>query len=299
MSIEKRFRAMDQRAQMNEARQPAVLFDALDAFPIVAFLALPTGLVTNATHFWYEFAGVSPSATLGDEWLDSIEPAQREALRERWFVAVAGIEPFVDEAHVRLANGTYRRMLLNAAPSRDPRTARVEAWLVSLTDIDAKHRMEQERSIFTSLAENSNDFIAIASLAGEVTFVNEAGRALLEIGALENALGRDAQDYFLPEDRAYVREVIFPTLARDGRWAGDFRFRNFRSGASVAIWYNVFFIRDALTDEPVAIAERVHRYPRTHARRTSSPHARRGGRHADAFARLRANARQSRRTRRA
>ena len=45
-----------------------------------------------------------------------------------------------------------------------------------------------------------------------------------------------------------------PALQRSGRWSQDFRFRHFRTGESVDIHYNVFYIRDPKTNEPVAIA---------------------------------------------
>ena len=259
---------MERRAETIEARQDATFFDALDTFGVLAFLAEPSGLVTGATRYWCEFTGVARDAALGDAWLNAVEATQRERLRERWFAAAARAEAFVDEAHVRLANGTYRRMMLGVVPARDPDTGQVHAWLATLTDIDGKYRIEEERGIFASLAQNSNDFIAIASLRGEVTFLNDAGRALLEIGSLEDALGTEAIEYFLPEDRAYVREVIYPTLARDGRWTGDFRFRNFRTGAAVSIWYNLFYLRHALTNEPIAIASvSTDTRERTHAER--------------------------------
>ena len=259
---------MERRVDAIDSRQSAALFDALGCFGVVALFAETTGSVTGVTRSFYELTGVAYGAALGDRWLDSVEAAQRDHLRERWFGATAGAEPFVDEAHVKLANGTYRRMLLSVAPSRDPSTGHVRAWFATLTDIDVKYRREEDRGIFASLAENSNDFISIASLEGDVTFINEAGLALLEIGTVENALGTQAQNYFLPEDRPYLREVIFPTLARDGRWTGDFRIRNFRTGASISIWFNLFYIRDALTNEPVAIASVcTDTRERTHAER--------------------------------
>lgn len=259
---------MERRPEAIDARQRTALFDALDAFPVVAFLAESAGSVTCATRYWYELTGVAPDSARGDGWLDSVEATQREYLRERWLTAAAGRETFVAQAHVRLANGSYRRMLLSAVPASDPQGGPVRSWFATLSDIDRKYRREEERSILAALAENSNDFIAIASLEGEVTFVNEAGRALLEIGTLENALGFAAHEYFLPEDRAYVREVIYPTLTRDGRWMGDFRMRNFRTGASVSIWFNLFYIRDSHSNEPVAIASVcTDTRERTHAER--------------------------------
>jgi hypothetical protein len=108
--------------------------------------------------------------------------------------------------------------------------------------------------LFASLVENSSEFISIATLAGGVLYVNEAGRALVEAGTLDDVRRTTATDYFAPDDEPYVREVITPALQRDGRWSGDFRLRNFRSGSTLAVWHTVFYIRDTVTKRPIAIA---------------------------------------------
>jgi PAS domain S-box-containing protein len=259
---------MEDRAEPERKRHEAAMFDTLDAFPIVAFLAGRHGFVMHVTQRWYELTGTSEGSSCGDAWFERIESGQRDALRARWFAATAGTEAFEDEAHVRLADGSYRWMMLSVAPSRDPLTGEIVWWFVTLCDVDRKHRLEEERRMFASLAENSNDFIAIASLAGEITFVNAAGRALLDIGTLDDARKSKAESYFMPEDLTYVREVIYPALARDGRWTGDFRFRHFGTHGAISVWYNLFYIRDALTNAPVAIATvSTDTRERTHAER--------------------------------
>jgi PAS domain-containing protein len=259
---------MEDRADPEDTRQDAGFFDTLDAFGIVAFLAHRSGFVTHVTRRWYELTGAPVGSNCGDAWLERVETGQRDAFRARWFAATAGTEAFDDEAPVRVADGTYRWTRLSVAPSFDPQTGAVVRWFATLSDIDRKHRIEEERRTFASLAENSNDFIAIASLAGEITFVNAAGRALLEIGTLEDARRSKADNYFLPEDLTYVREVIYPALVRDGRWTGDFRLRNFRTHAAVSVWYNLFYLRDASTNAPIAIATvSTDTRERTHAER--------------------------------
>ncbi|MDQ2858216.1 MAG: PAS domain S-box protein, partial [Candidatus Eremiobacteraeota bacterium] len=108
--------------------------------------------------------------------------------------------------------------------------------------------------MFVSLVENSGDFIGIASLEGRVLYMNASGRELIEVGSLDDARGHGIEDFFLAPDLAYVRNVILPAVRSDGRWRGDFRFRNVRTGEAVAVDFNVFYIRDEATGEPVALA---------------------------------------------
>ncbi len=107
--------------------------------------------------------------------------------------------------------------------------------------------------MFAALVENSTDFIGLCTLDGAGVYVNEAGRRLLEMGALD-VRATKLTDYFVPEDLPYVEQVILPGLKRDGRWTGDFRFRNFRTGEAVPVRYNLFCVRDPRTGEPAAIA---------------------------------------------
>lgn len=262
---------MERRGESEDSRHFAVGFDALEAletFPIAAFVTDRFGKVMGLTGHWYALTGAAGGTGLGSSWLDCIEPGQRASLAERWSANVSGTGAFIDEAHVRTAGGTYLRMLISAAPARDPESRAPGNWFATLTDIDREHRLEEERRMFASLAENSNDFIAIASLAGNVIFMNDAGRRLLEIDSVEDARKAEALEFFLPDDRPYVREVIYPALARDGRWTGDFRFRNFRTEAPVSVWYSIFYIRDTVTNVPVAIATvGTDTRERTHAER--------------------------------
>jgi len=108
--------------------------------------------------------------------------------------------------------------------------------------------------MFVSLVENSGDFIAIASLVGRVLYMNASGRDLIEVGSLDDARGLGIEDLFLAPDLAYVRNVILPAVRSDGRWRGNFRFRNVRTGEAVAVDFHVFYIRQATTGEPVALA---------------------------------------------
>ena len=37
-------------------------------------------------------------------------------------------------------------------------------------------------------------------------------------------------EFFHPEDQELIRTTALPTLARDGRWEGELRFRHFSGG---------------------------------------------------------------------
>ncbi len=111
-------------------------------------------------------------------------------------------------------------------------------------DITARKQAEKERRRFAHVVEQSSDFIGIADPEGRAVFVNEAGRRMVGLGDMEAARRTRVIDYFAPEDRPFVEGVILPTMRREGRWVGDFRFRHFGTGAPVSVRYNQFEIRD-------------------------------------------------------
>jgi len=122
-----------------------------------------------------------------------------------------------------------------------------------LNDITQRKHAEEEARQLARVVEESSDFIGIATLDGNAMYVNPAGCELLGIDAADVPRAH-LLDCFLPEDQAFVRDVILPVMYAQGRWVGDFRFRHFRTGEAIAVNYNQFVITDPTTGAPVALA---------------------------------------------
>jgi PAS domain S-box-containing protein len=132
--------------------------------------------------------------------------------------------------------------------------ARVEGNLATARARREQQRAETERETLSALVEQSSDFIGVGAPDGRALFVNDAGQRMLGLDGPEAVRRTNLYDYFLEEDRPYVREVILPRLREEGRWDGEFRFRHFRTGAAVPVHYNFFLLRDARTGEEAGIA---------------------------------------------
>ncbi|RKH24200.1 response regulator [Corallococcus praedator] len=132
--------------------------------------------------------------------------------------------------------------------------ARVEGNLAAARARQEQRRAEQEREKLSAVVEQSSDFIGIGGPDGRALFVNEAGQRLLGLEGLEEVRRTSLLDYFQEEDRRYVRDVILPRLREEGRWDGEFRFRHFRTGATVPVQFNFFTLRDPQTGEDMGIA---------------------------------------------
>ncbi len=125
--------------------------------------------------------------------------------------------------------------------------------LVQGHDITGQRNAERERERLATIVERSSDCIAVASLDGRFVYLNDAGKTLL--GITRETLATTAPiEAFLPEDRAFVMETVYPTLMAKGRWEGDFRHRHVVTGEAIAVRYNVFTILDPGSTDVVAFA---------------------------------------------
>jgi PAS domain S-box-containing protein len=211
--------------------------------PGVTWAASPSGELTHVGDQWTTVHGQPPDGALGEAWLASVHPDDRERVMGIWAHSLSTGEIYDTEFRVRLADGTYRWFLVRALPVRDESGA-IARWVGVNIDIEERRRADEAREMFVALAENSSDFIGIADHGGNAVYVNEAGRRLLGLGSLEEARATHLMDYFGPEDQQTVRREILPKIEAEGRWVGDFRFRNFRTGEPVSVAYNLFRLLD-------------------------------------------------------
>ena len=117
-----------------------------------------------------------------------------------------------------------------------------------------RRRAEDDRLALASLIEHSSDFVGMATPEGQVFFVNPAGRRLVGLDAADEVRTTRMVDYVPEEDRARVETYILPTILEAGRWEGETRFRNFRTGATIPMLHNAFVVRDPHTGRPLALA---------------------------------------------
>jgi PAS domain S-box-containing protein len=94
----------------------------------------------------------------------------------------------------------------------------------------------------------------MASLDGSLVYLNEAGRRLVGLESLEEALSKQIADFFGEEQLRHWREVEEPSLHKDGRWEGESSVRHFRTGEEIPVAASSFVISDPASGEPVRLA---------------------------------------------
>ncbi len=121
-------------------------------------------------------------------------------------------------------------------------------------DITERKNAELEQQRMAAVIENSLDFIGVTTVDGQPLYMNPAGRRMIGLDADTVLTSETVANAFMPEEQAYFANVIMPAVLRNGSWAGEFRFRNFKTNTGFPVYYTMFAIKDAQTGEPTAMA---------------------------------------------
>jgi PAS domain S-box-containing protein len=113
---------------------------------------------------------------------------------------------------------------------------------------------EADQRRFVALVERSSDFIAVASLGGVPQYMNPAGLRRVGLDGMDQARRMHVLDYVVPEERARIRDQLWPVVMRDGRWVGELAFRHFKTGAAIPFLVDWFRIDDTRTGRPMNVA---------------------------------------------
>ncbi|HEX3775338.1 MAG TPA: GAF domain-containing protein, partial [Polyangiaceae bacterium] len=122
----------------------------------------------------------------------------------------------------------------------------------SARELSELTRAEQRARQFEALIEHSDDFVAMATLDGQVLFVNQAGRRLLGITPNED-ISR------LPLARFHTEEGMAraPLIRDQGRYQGPGQLRHMLTGELIDTQVNSFMVRNE-AGEPFAFATVQH-----------------------------------------
>ena len=121
-------------------------------------------------------------------------------------------------------------------------------------DLSDRRSAEEELRKLASLIEHSSDFIGMASVEGDVLFVNPAGQALVGLDGDEAVSATKMTDYIFEDDQEKFRREAWPAMLQYGEWEGEVRFRHFKTGAAISMLQKAFCIRETGSERPLALA---------------------------------------------
>src|SRR6202790_4587946 len=113
---------------------------------------------------------------------------------------------------------------------------------------------DAEKRRFTALVQRTTDFVSIASLSGQIQYVNPAGLQLVGLATLDDALRLHVLDFVSLQDRNKLQDRLWPLVLHAGRWKGELDLKHFGSGMPIPFLVDCFRIDDPRTGEPMNVA---------------------------------------------
>jgi PAS domain S-box-containing protein len=231
----------------------AALISMLDADFV--FIALPT----DGNHV--------NELIRSDPRLDPARVAQVRTMLQREKPTFDGEQQFVaadasggNDLHVMTVPiGFGGDAILAAGCARGTFPTKTEKLLVNTganqTAIAFKQWLEDaDKRRFTTLVQRTTDFIGIATLSGQIRYVNPAGLESLGLATLDDALRLHVFDFVSPRDRQILQDELWPQVLRIGRWRGELDLVHFGSGTPISFLVDCFRIDDPRTGEPMNVA---------------------------------------------
>lgn len=228
-------RDVSERVQAEAAASsPALFRAAADDAPLMMWLADASGEVVFCNRRWYELTGRTPDEELGVGWLQGLHPEDRERVAERALSRVGRREPYELDYRLRVADGSYRRVVDVGVPryDADGRFAGHIGTVVDVTDrleADAARHRAESRS--RALVDNSHDLLSIYDDAGRFVYASPSHERVIGYTP-EELLGRPAIELLHPAERDDVAQAFAGQLLehrppvplehrirhRDGSW---------------------------------------------------------------------------------
>jgi PAS domain S-box-containing protein len=123
------------------------------------------------------------------------------------------------------------------------RSGQRQLFQFTLEDITERRKTEQMRNTLASVLEASHDFIGIATMQGEVTYLNHGAKVLVGMEESRPSQLR-LQDLFASKDQEHFAGAVMPALLRDGWVRSESNLRHFQSGKPIPVEMEGIVIRD-------------------------------------------------------
>jgi PAS domain S-box-containing protein len=161
----------------------------------VVWVAGPDGAMTEDSPEWRWITGQSAEDYIGQGWLDSIHPEDRERVERDWRECVRTGKVFDDRYRIRAKSGSYRHYDVRAVPIE--RDGRIVEWVGASTDVTSQREAEEMRgrlteqlsaaALRTARLQQATSMLAEALTVEQVVgVITEVGRTA--IGALRSAV---------------------------------------------------------------------------------------------------------------
>jgi PAS domain S-box-containing protein len=183
----------------------------------IIWVASPDGEMLEDSAEWRWITGQTVEEFLGNGWLDSIHPEDRDRVERDWRECLRTGRIFDDRFRMRARGGSYRHYDVRAVPIE--RDGKIAEWVGACTDVTSQREAEEMRgrltdqlsaaALRTARLQQATAMLAEAlDVEQVVEVITEVGRTA--IGALRSAVA------LLDDDKLGLRVVNPSGLAPTG-----------------------------------------------------------------------------------
>jgi PAS domain S-box-containing protein len=216
-----------------------LLVESVQDYAIV--MLSPAGIITSWNVGAQRMKGYEAEEIIGQHFSRFYLAEDLERGKPKMELDVAAAEGrLVDEGWRRRRDGSRFWASIVITALRDAH-GKLIGFSKITRDLSERRLAEEEQRKLASLVENSSDFIGLATLEGQVLFVNPAGLALVGLEGDEQARTTTILDYVVREDHGKMMQQVLPIVMRDGHWEGEIQFRHFKTGKAISMHQHIFF----------------------------------------------------------
>lgn len=217
---------------------------ALDAVPLIFFAYDREGTCTLSEGSALVSLGLAPGQLVGANLFDIYPPGDPIGEINRRVLRGESVRNLYRVGDVVL--DTWLR------PLRDDRGDVVGGIGVSV-DVTERVRAQERAELFSAFVAAAPEFIALADLDGRVSYVNPAGRRMVEMPEDVDVTTTTIADYLTAEGLRASLTVEQPAVQERGRWEGETTLRHWRTGQGIPVQVASFLVRDLASGQPMAM----------------------------------------------
>ncbi len=133
-----------------------------------------------------------------------------------------------------------------------------DGYVIVCTDLTERRNTEQKNERLAALVERSSAFTGMATLSGEMFYVNTAGRKMFELSEPSDASFHSAPRFMPEETWAVFQKQALPELRRSGQWLGELMLQRPRSTEPMAALVSLSIVQDFRTSLPDCVVVTIY-----------------------------------------
>ncbi|HEV2993544.1 MAG TPA: EAL domain-containing protein [Acidimicrobiia bacterium] len=200
------------------ASSPALFRRVADSAPVMMWMTDASDRVVFFNERWYDFTGRPPEEELGYGWQEALHPDDRERVAKAVQARLGEGEPYEIDYRVRIADGSYRRVVDVGVPRYDAEGGFIGhvGTVIDVTDrIEAEEAARRSESRFRALIQHSHDLVSIYDDQGRFVYASPSHERVLGY-APDELLGRSAIELLDPDEREDVARTFADQLLVTG-----------------------------------------------------------------------------------